>query len=108
MRHRETQAQHIAEMGNLWNPDSPIRSSRALTGAVIPSPPSETTGYPAIISLNHYLVHDLRHTFSVNCLRAGDDPKTLQENMGHYSAAFMLDRYCHVTDTMRHESAERM
>ena len=36
------------------------------------------------------------------------DIKTLQENMGHYSAAFTLDRYGHVTDTMRRESANRM
>ena len=48
------------------------------------------------------------HTFAVNSLRAGDDIKTLQENMGHYSAAFTLDRYGHVTDTMRRESANRM
>ena len=39
---------------------------------------------------------------------AGDDIKTLQENMGHYSAAFTLDRYGHVTETMHRESANRM
>ena len=27
---------------------------------------------------------------------------------GHYSAAFTLDRYGHVTETMRQESANRM
>ena len=48
------------------------------------------------------------HTFAVNSIRAGDDIKTLQENMGHYSAAFTLDRYGHVTETMRRESANRM
>ena len=53
-------------------------------------------------------MHDLRHTFVVNSLRAGDAPKALQENMGHYSASFPLDKYCHVTDSMRHESANRM
>ena len=37
-----------------------------------------------------------------------DDIKTLQENMGHYSAAFTLDRYGHVTPTMRRESANRI
>ena len=41
-------------------------------------------------------------------IRAGDDIKTIQENMGHYSAAFTLDRYGHVTETMRQESANRM
>ncbi len=52
--------------------------------------------------------HDLRHTFVVNSFRAGDDAKTVQQNAGHYSAAFTLDRYAHVTATMRKESAERM
>ena len=41
-------------------------------------------------------------------LMAGDDIKTLQENMGHYSAAFTLDRYGHVTETMRKASSDRM
>ena len=58
--------------------------------------------------LEHHRVHDLRHTFAVNSLRAGDDIKTLQENMGHYSAAFTLDRYGHVTEEMRKASSERM
>ena len=62
----------------------------------------------AAAGLEHHRVHDLRHTFAVNSLRAGDDIKNLQENMGHYSAAFTLDRYGHVTDTMRRESANRM
>ena len=44
----------------------------------------------------------------MNSIMAGDDIKTLQENMGHYSAAFTLDRYGHVTPTMRRESANRM
>lgn len=58
--------------------------------------------------LEHHRVHDLRHTFAVNSLRAGDDIKTLQENMGHFSAAFTLDRYGHVTEEMRKASSQRM
>ena len=64
--------------------------------------------YLAKAGLPHHRMHDLRHTFAVNSIMAGDDIKTLQENMGHYSAAFTLDRYGHVTPTMRHESANRM
>ncbi|MGN0679253.1 MAG: tyrosine-type recombinase/integrase [Oscillospiraceae bacterium] len=52
--------------------------------------------------------HDLRHTYAVLSLQAGDDYKTLQENMGHYSAAFTLDRYGHCTDTMKRVSSQRM
>ena len=58
--------------------------------------------------LEHYRIHDLRHTFAVNSLKAGDDVKTLQENMGHYSASFTLDKYGHVVDEMRKASSNRM
>ena len=52
--------------------------------------------------------HDLRHTYAVAAIRAGDDIKTVSENLGHASVAFTLDIYCHVTDEMRQSSAERM
>ena len=52
--------------------------------------------------------HDLRHTYAVTSLRAGDDVKTVQENLGHHTAAFTLDQYGHVTESMREASAQRM
>ena len=52
--------------------------------------------------------HDLRHSFAVASIRAGDDIKTVQGNLGHATAAFTLDVYGHVTDQMKHESANRM
>ena len=52
--------------------------------------------------------HDLRHSFAVISLQAGDDIKTVQENLGHHSAAFTMDTYAHVTDSMRKASSERM
>lgn len=52
--------------------------------------------------------HDLRHTYAVNSLRAGDDIKTVQENLGHSTAAFTLSTYAHATQGMKLESANRM
>ena len=52
--------------------------------------------------------HDLRHSYAVLAIQAGDDIKTVQENLGHYSAAFTLDVYGHVTDQMKRDSADRM
>ena len=52
--------------------------------------------------------HDLRHTYAVSSLQAGDDVKTVQENLGHHTAAFTLDQYGHVTESMRQASAQRM
>ena len=53
-------------------------------------------------------VHDLRHTFAVLSLQNGDDVKTVQDNLGHATAAFTLDVYGHVSERMKDESAARM
>lgn len=52
--------------------------------------------------------HDLRHSFAVSSLYAGDDIKTVQANLGHATAQFTLDVYGHVTQKMRQDSANRM
>lgn len=52
--------------------------------------------------------HDLRHSYAVAAIKSGDDIKTVQENLGHATAAFTLDVYGHVTAKMKQESAARM
>ena len=52
--------------------------------------------------------HDLRHSYAVAAIKSGDDIKTVQENLGHATAAFTLDVYGHVTDQMKRDSAARM
>jgi len=53
-------------------------------------------------------VHDLRHTFAVLSLQNGDNVKTVQDNLGHATAAFTLDVYGHVSEKMKEDSAARM
>lgn len=62
----------------------------------------------ATAGLDGIRFHDLRHTFAVNSIRAGDDVKTIQENFGHATAAFTLDVYGHVTEAMKRNSSARM
>ena len=50
----------------------------------------------------------LFRSFAVASIRAGDDIKTVQSNLGHATAAFTLDVYGHVTDQMKQASAARM
>lgn len=52
--------------------------------------------------------HDLRHSYAVAAIRAGDDIKTIQGNLGHATASFTLDVYGHVTEEMKRDSAARM
>lgn len=53
-------------------------------------------------------LHDLRHSYAVASLRAGDNIKTVQSNLGHHTASFTLDVYGHVTAQMQQDSADRM
>ena len=52
--------------------------------------------------------HDLRHTFATLAIQNGVDPKTLSSMLGHYSAAFTLDTYTHVTHRMQRAAAEKI
>lgn len=53
-------------------------------------------------------LHDLRHSYAVTALRSGDDIKTVQEALGHHTAAFTMDTYLHVTEQMKKDSSQRM
>lgn len=109
--HQAAQQQQKRAAGDLWDEgDFPNLVFTHADGSHYSQPTiwKELQDILEAAGLEHHRVHDLRHTFAVNSIIAGDDIKTLQENMGHYSAAFTLDRYGHVTDTMRRESANRM
>lgn len=60
------------------------------------------------IGLPDARLHDLRHSYAVAALQAGDDIKTVQGNLGHHTSSFTLDVYGHVTDQMKDASAQRM
>ena len=52
--------------------------------------------------------HDCRHTFCKIALSKGVDFKTLSSILGHYSVAFTLDVYGHVTDDMKRDAADKV
>lgn len=100
-----------ARAKDLWRPgDFPNLVFTHPDGSLLSQPTvwKEFQKILKMAGLDHYRVHDLRHTFAVNSLIAGDDIKSLQDNLRHYSAAFTLDRYGHVVDSMKKASADRM
>ncbi len=60
------------------------------------------------IGLKEVRFHDLRHTFAVLSLENGADMKTVSAMMGHATVAFTMDKYAHVSNTMRTENARKM
>ncbi len=110
-RHRVKQIEQRLALGNVWEPgEFPDFVFTTETGGHL--------CYNVLLrhfrkaldaaGLPDHRFHDLRHSFAVASLRAGDDVKTVQENLGHATAAFTLDVYAHVTDSMKEASAQRM
>lgn len=110
-RHKTVQASRKLALGPAWNDgDFPNLVFTHPDGSHLSQASVWKILYKMLknTDLPHYRFHDLRHTYAVNSIIAGDDVKTVQDNMGHYSSAFTMDRYGHVTKKMKKNSADRM
>ena len=77
-------------LGGLLDPSVLTRNFEKLAGAA---------GYPGM------RLHDLRHGHAAGLMKAGVYPKTIQERLGHASAAFTLQVYGHVAAGAQAEAA---
>lgn len=48
--------------------------------------------------------YDLRHTFATLMLEQGENPKVVQEILGHSQITHTMDTYSHVTPNMQREA----
>ena len=83
----------VDELGDFIRPNALYRAFKGICSDI---------GIPAT------RFHDLRHTYAMLALQNGDDVKTVQEAVGHATAAFTLDVYGHVSQRMKQDSAARM
>ena len=106
--HKVKQAEQRLRLGPVWENSGLVFTNE--TGGRL----SYRTAYDcfkrivAQIGVPTARFHDLRHTYAVNAIRAGDDIKTIQGNLGHATAAFTLNVYAHFTSEMQQDSAQRM
>lgn len=107
-QHRAKQAEARLLAGMLWKDEGFVFTDD--TGNHL-SPNTLYHNYKRIVAsigLPDARLHDLRHSYAVAALQAGDDIKTVQGNLGHHTASFTLDVYGHVTEEMKQASAARM
>ncbi|MDE6591385.1 MAG: site-specific integrase [Oscillospiraceae bacterium] len=107
-KHRAQQSESRLKAGSLWQDNGFVFCNEV--GEHL-SPSTVYHDYKRIVAaigLPDARLHDLRHSYAVASLRAGDDIKTVQGNLGHHAAAFTLDVYGHVTEEMKQASADRM
>jgi integrase len=57
--------------------------------------------------LNHFRLHDARHTHASLLLKQGAHPKIVQERLGHATISTTLDLYSHVTPGLQAAAANR-
>lgn len=79
--------------GNPWHPDHVTETVREMVLA---------SGLPRIRPLQ-----DLRHTHATLLLADGENPKVVQERLGHHSHSFTADTYQHVMPGMDEAAAAR-
>jgi integrase len=57
--------------------------------------------------LNHFRLHDARHTHASLLLKQGAHPKVVQERLGHATISTTLDLYSHVAPSLQAAAANR-
>lgn len=105
---RAVQAERRFKAGKLWNDENFVFTDE------IGMPLSDSTVYNNFKRLVNNLglpmlrLHDLRHAYAINALRAHDNIKAVSEHLGHFSVAFTLDIYADYTEDMKDQSAANM
>lgn len=92
-KHKEEQEAQRKALGPAWN-------DGGFPNLVFTHPDGSHLSQPTAWKILHKILvaagidahrfHDLRHTYVVSSIMAGDDIKTIQQNAGHYSSAFTL------------------
>jgi len=108
LQHRERQQRERAQLGLPWDPTGLVFCYHDGSNPSISCVYRQFKRVATQIGRPDARVHDLRHSYAVAAIRAGDDIKTVQGNLGHATASFTLDVYGHVTEEMKRDSAERM
>lgn len=107
-KHRQKQAAAQLRAGKLWNNPQGFVFTNEIGGHLVSW--TVTKKYKRVVAQigrPDARFHDLRHSYAVASIRAGDDIKTVQDNLGHATASFTLDVYGHVTEQMKQASAAR-
>ena len=108
-KHRIQQVEERLKLGEVWEDHGLVFT----TGIGTPLDPSQvrTRSFHPLLEkagLPRIRFHDLRHTAATLLLAAGENPKVIQEMLGHSSISMTLDRYSHVIPSMQRQAAAKM
>jgi integrase len=108
-RHRKRQLEERVKAGSLWKDTglvftttvgTPLDASNLTRRYLYPL--LERTGLPRV------RFHDLRYTFATIMLQNGENPKVVQEMLGHANISETMDTYSHILPDMQDSAVERL
>jgi integrase len=109
-RHRKRQAKERLEYSGLWKDHDlvfPFRTGTPMQWSNLTrrnfKPLLEKAGLPQVVRF-----YDLRHTFATWMLEQGENPKIVQEILGHSQITHTMDTYSHVTPNIQRGAFTRL
>lgn len=106
---RARQAENQLAAGEIWNnPDNLVFTDATGKHLAIHTFYKHFKAIAKSIDRPDARPHDLRHTAATVAIASGADIKSVQDLMGHATAAFTLNVYAHTSDQMKKDTAARM
>ena len=109
-RHRKRQAEERLKYSGLWKDHDLVFPSQKGTPMSWDNlvkrnykPLLKEAGLPQTVRF-----YDLRHTFATWMLEQGENPKIVQEILGHSQITHTMDTYSHVTPNMQRQAFARL
>lgn len=108
MAHRKSQLEERLKAGAAWQDNDLVFCRVDGTPLQISNLPGvfhralEKAGLPPV------RIHDLRHTAATLLLAMGENPKVVQEMLGHSTVMMTLEVYSHVVEGMHAAAAQKM
>lgn len=106
--HRVRQAEERLAMGSAYESKDLIFCNH--TGKPL-DPRSFTKNFQGLLEkagLPKVRFHDMRHTHATLLIKMGENPKVVQERLGHSTTRMTLDTYSHVLPGMQEEATKRL
>lgn len=105
--HKARQDEMRARAGDAWSNPHNLVFTNELGGHLKPSDVYRNLRriYKKL-GMDDVNFHSLRHSYATFAIQAGNNVKTVQANMGHYSAAFTMDTYVSDQDSGKRAEAE--
>ena len=108
--HRRRQAEERLRYAGVWHDQDLIFPNK--TGAPMDWDNLTARGYKPLRAKaglpETTRFYDLRHTFATLMLEQGENPKVVQEILGHSQITHTMDTYSHVTPNMQREAFARL